>query len=210
MECLESASAAEIDDAHIAEGDDASGVGGFEVAEELLHDRTEDAMRARDEPARVHQVARASLVDDHLGAGECLSDIADSTRVIEVDVRHHDGGQVVRAQPEGRECINDRRSRQCRARLDEAGAVRSDEVAGGDARVSAQQGVDLEDLVTEIGHSIHRTSLASLSTSGGDIRMDLRLDRIVGLPLLTGSHRCPWLQEDPCPDPSPIRPMPSP
>ena len=75
------------------------GVGGSQQAEDVVEHAAEDPTGAGQQPFRVGEVPRARLVDHDLRAREHPREVTDSARMIQVDVRHHDGGQVVRPDP---------------------------------------------------------------------------------------------------------------
>jgi hypothetical protein len=64
------------------------------------------------QPARVGQVPRALLVHHDLRAAEHRGDVAHAARVVQVDVRDHDGSEVASPDPErGKRGLHDRRRR---------------------------------------------------------------------------------------------------
>jgi hypothetical protein len=104
-------------------------------------------------------VPRAALVHDDPRRREHRGDVAGPARVVEVDVRDHDRGQVARADPEaGQGVADDRRGRRG-PRFHQARPVAPDQVARGDPVVPGHPGVDLEHLVPERDRaSPHRAS----------------------------------------------------
>src|SRR6185437_14563192 len=98
---------------------------------------------------RSREVPCATLVHDDLRRREHRGDVAGAPRVIEMDVRDHDGGQVAGADPQPGEGIADDRRGWRGSRLHQARPVTPDQVAGGDPVVPGHPGVDLEHLVPE-------------------------------------------------------------
>jgi hypothetical protein len=147
---VQAAAAAEIDGSGVFQGHDAVGRHRGQHAEEPVQGVTVDQPGAGHQPARVGEMPRAQLVHDDLGRREHRGDIARTTRVVEVDVRDHDGGEVIRADPQPAEGIAHHRGRRRRARLDQARAVALDQVTCRDSLVAGHPGVDLEHPVSQI------------------------------------------------------------
>ena len=150
VERLEPPTAAEVDGVAVGEGAHARRVGGEQAPEQLVEHRSEHPGSACQQAARVDEVAGAGRVHDHLRPGECRGQVADAAGVVEVDVRDHDRGEVVRPDAQGLERADHLVGRRGRARLDERRTLASDQVAGGDPVVPAHPGVDEPDVVPEV------------------------------------------------------------
>src|ERR1700735_5758487 len=101
--------AAQVDHAPALDGADARGGGGGEYAEELVELVAVDHPRAGHQPLRISQVRGAALVHDNLRLGEHPGDVSRAARMVQVNMRHHDRGQVSRADAECGKSIADYR-----------------------------------------------------------------------------------------------------
>ena len=81
--------------------------------------------------------------------GKRLGDIADTTGMVEVDVRHGDTGEVLGSQAELVERCEQHRDRALAAGLDQHRRVALDEVSGRHAVPATEQRVDLDHSVTD-------------------------------------------------------------
>ena len=142
---------AEVHHAGVVQGPDPVGGNRREPAEQPVKRVPEGHLGARHEQARIGEMGRAPLVDDDLGPWVGGGDVAGAAGVVQVDVRDHHGRQVAGPDPERGQCPPHDRGRRGGPGLDQARTAAPDQVPGGDSRVPGHPGVDLEDLVTEIG-----------------------------------------------------------
>lgn len=146
----------EVHDALGADGADPLGSDRSQIAEESIHVVSEDPMGTREQLGRIDEVAGALLLNDDLGMREGRGDVAHAAGVIEMDVSDHDRGEILRADAEGGEGP-DHLGRAARgSRLHQAWSAAADEVARGDALVSAHAGIDVEHVVPEILDEVRR------------------------------------------------------
>ena len=158
---VQAAAAAEIDRSGVVQGHDAVGGDGREHAEEPVERVAVDHPGAGHEPARVGQVPRAPLVHDDLRPRVHRRDVAGAARVVEVDVRDHDGGEVPGADPEPGQGVADHRGGRRGPGLHQARPVAADQVARRDPVVPGHPGIDLEHLMPQRGNSVvHRVIVA--------------------------------------------------
>ncbi len=120
---LQLSPASQVDHARALDRANPVGRGRRERAEEGIEFVAVHHSRAGHEPGRIGQMPGAQFVHDDLSAGEHPGDIADAAGVVQVDVRDHDRGEVVRADAERGQGIPDHRSRGRGAGLDEARPV---------------------------------------------------------------------------------------
>jgi hypothetical protein len=106
---VQAPAAAEIDGPGVLQGHDAVGRDGRQYAEETVERIAVDLPGAGHEPARVGQVPCAALVDHDLGPRVQGRDVAGATRVVEVDVRHHHGGEIPGTDPQLGQGVADHR-----------------------------------------------------------------------------------------------------
>jgi len=143
--------AAEVDAVPVGRRDDA--VGGRRV--DAAVDRPAVAVhgdRPRQQAPRLRQVAGAALVHHHRRSRECVREDPGRAAVVEVDVGRDDPREVVRTHPAGGERGPHHRRGRPGPGVDEGGAGTVDEVSGGDARPSRQQGVDHRDPGCDLLH----------------------------------------------------------
>ena len=117
---LQSPPVPEVDHAHVGQRAQPVGVHRDHGAEEHVERVPVHHSRARHQPRRVGQVPRSLLMHHDLRAAEHLRDVPDAAGVVEVDVRDHDRGQVVRPDPERGERRLHHRSGGGRPRLHQA------------------------------------------------------------------------------------------
>jgi hypothetical protein len=179
---IQAAAAAEIDGAGVFQGHDAVGRHRGQHAEEPVQGVTVDQPGAGHQPARVGEMPRAQLVHDDLSRREHRGDIARTTRVVEVDMRDHDGGEVIRADPQPAEGVPHYRGGRRGARLDQARPVTLDQVTCRDSLVAGHPGVDLEHPVSQIG------DIRSLSAR----RRRLTRDLFFHIPIIPDRRGSSW------------------
>ena len=151
VEGRERSAAAEVDLTDLANGVKPLRLGGEQLAEEGVHLAAEHLPGGRHQSRRVCQMACPALVHDHGGARVRPGDVAHSARVVEVDVGHDDRRKVCGVDAEcGERLLHNGRAQRC-AGLHEGRALSPDQVPRSDARVAAHLGVDLEDVVAEVG-----------------------------------------------------------
>jgi hypothetical protein len=158
---VQAAAAAEIDGPGVLQGHDAVGGDGREHAEEALERVAVDHPGAGHKPARIGEMPCAPLVDDDLRLWVQRRDVAGAAGVVEVDVRHHDGGEIPGADPEPGQGVADDRGRRRGPGLHQARPVAADQVARGDPVVPGHPGIDLEHRMTQRGNGlVHRLIVA--------------------------------------------------
>jgi hypothetical protein len=141
--------AAQIDLAHLTQRAHPCRVGGLQQAEHVVQHVAEHAPRAGHEALRVDQVLGALLVHHHGGEREHARDRPHAAGVVEMDVGHDDGREVVRSDPQAGEPVPNHVRGACGAGLYEAGACRAEEVGGRDPLVARHPRVDRVDVSTQ-------------------------------------------------------------
>ena len=139
------ASRSDLDLLPVVEHVQALGRRGFETSVEGIEERAVDPRCGIDEARRVGQVASPLLVHVDGRRGEGAGDIADPARVVEVNMRHGDTGQVRRTKADLVQGGEQHRHRRLAPGLDEHRSGPLNQVAGGDPLPPAEHGVDFED-----------------------------------------------------------------
>ncbi len=143
--------AAEIDRSGVLEGHDAIGGDGRKHAEEPVERIAVDQPGAGHQPARIGEVPRAPVVHNYLSRRIHGGDVARAARMVEVNMRDHDGREVGGADPEsGQGIANHRRGRRG-PRFHQARPLAPDQVAGRDPVIARHPCIDLEHLVPQRG-----------------------------------------------------------
>jgi hypothetical protein len=159
----EELASADVDAVAVGQSDQAVARHGLDRAEERVHlCLAVQARRARHEPRRIDQVRGAAFVDEHGCRREPIAEPAHATRVIEMDVRQDDLGEVVRTDAEPVEAGRDRLDGPRRSGLDERRAVTAHEVRGGVPFAAAVIRVDRGDPGLHLeGHRLHGASVST-------------------------------------------------
>ena len=92
---------------------------------------------------------------DDLGIRERRRQVTDTASMVEVDMRDHDGGEVIWADAQVGEGFHHRVGTTRGAGFDDARLTTADAVTGRDAVVATHPGVDHVDVVTQLGHGVH-------------------------------------------------------
>ncbi len=158
---VQAAAAAEIDGSGVLQGHDAVGGDGREHAEEMVERVAVDQPSASHEPARVGEMPCASLMDDDLSPRIQGRDVAGAAGVVEVDVRHHHGGEILGGDPELGQGVAYHRGRRRGPGLHQARPVAADQVSRRDPVVPRHPGIDLEHLMAQRRNVfVHRVIVA--------------------------------------------------
>ena len=142
----------EVDAAHVVQRDDPVRGDRRQLPEKPVERGSVHRAGAGHQAARVGEVPCALDVHYDLRARVHGRDVAGAARVVEVDVRDHDRGQVRRSDPQGGERGPHYRRGRRGACFHEARPAAPDQVPGRYACVPGHPGVDLEDIAAEVGN----------------------------------------------------------